>query len=83
MWDLPLRHTDSLVVACGLPESLRTDFRSHGAQAQQLHLAGLAAPAAGGVLVPQLGIKPMPLALKGRVSTTELPGSPHFHYYFL
>ena len=40
-------------------------------------------PEACGILVPQLGIKPMPLALKGRVSTTELPGSPHFHYYFL
>lgn len=34
------------------------------------------------ILVSQLGIEPMPPALKGRVSTIELPRSPHFHYFF-
>ena len=65
-----LGHTDSLVVARGLPGSRLVDFRSHSAQAQQLHLTGLAAPAAGGILVPQPGIKPTPAALHGGFLTT-------------
>ena len=36
-----------------------------------------------GILVPQLGIKPMPPALRGRVSTTELPGKSPFSVFFL
>ena len=35
-----------------------------------------------GILVPQLGVEPKPLALEGQVSTTGLPGkSSHFSIF--
>ena len=54
---------------------------SSGTQAQQLQCGGFVAPAACGILVPQLGIKPVSPALEGGLLTTEPPAK--FQYYFL
>ena len=54
---------------------------SSGTQAQQLQCGGFDAPAACGILVPQLGIKPVSPALEGGLLTTEPPAK--FQYYFL
>ena len=69
-----LWHEESFTALCGLLAA--TDgFLLSGAQTQYLTAHGLRSPAACGVLVPGLGIKPMSSTLECGFLTTGPPGT--------